>query len=480
VLPRPAILVATEGEPKPMVVDAWVALQALRAAAAPPPDKEPDNADVRRLYKADVDRIALEHLLVGSAITGSPAYGGGGLTGNPGSGNGGTGPTSTDSYMFSGGDTRTPVAVLLDAPTRMSRADCVNKYGRRPVIAVVDTGVRAHPWLNVAAKPGGGYDTDPENNGDGFIDIDDDIQKAIWAEGEDAESSGDQPRQVIRHAWDTPITANPLIGELGAAEGHGTFIAGIVRQVVPDARVLAIRVMHSDDVVYEGDLICALSMLVNRIAVAQASDSDKMVDVVSLSLGYFSESAGDEAFSVPLWQVIEALLDMGVVVVAAAGNYSTSRRFYPAAFAQRPASPGQVPLISVGALNPNGSKAIFSDGGHWVTAWAAGGAVVSTLPTDVNGSRSPELRMPAHPGNPMPPGVSLPSHREALDPDDYSCGFGVWSGTSFSAPLLGAHIVRSLLKGPADPGSGLVLKPCGKEATTNRALAALNAMGWPG
>jgi Subtilase family len=480
VLPRPAILVATEGEPKPMVVDAWVALQALRAAAAPPPDKAPDNADVRRLYKADVDRIALEHLLVGSAITGSPAYGGGGLTGNPGSGNGGTGPTSTDSYMFSGGDTRTPVAVLLDAPTRMSRADCVNKYGRRPVVAVVDTGVRAHPWLNVAAKPGGGYDTDPENNGDGFIEIDDDIQKAIWAEGEDAESSGDQPRQVIRHAWDTPITANPLIGELGAAEGHGTFIAGIVRQVVPDARVLAIRVMHSDDVVYEGDLICALSMLVNRIALAQANDSDKMVDVVSLSLGYFSESAGDEAFSVPLWQVIEALLDMGVVVVAAAGNYSTSRRFYPAAFAQRPASPGQVPLISVGALNPNGSKAIFSDGGHWVTAWAAGGAVVSTLPTDVNGSRSPELRMPAHPANPMPPGVSLPSHREALDPDDYSSGFGVWSGTSFSAPLLAAHIVRSLLKGPADPGSGLVLKPCGKQATTNRALAALNAMGWPG
>ena len=480
VLPRPAILVATEGEPKPMVVDAWVALQALRAAAAPPPDKAPDNADVRRLYKADVDRIALEHLLVGSAITGSPAYGGGGLTGNPGSGNGGTGPTSTDSYMFSGGDTRTPVAVLLDAPTRMSRADCVNKYGRRPVVAVVDTGVRAHPWLNVAAKPGGGYDTDPENNGDGFIEIDDDIQKAIWVEGEDAESSGDQPRQVIRHAWDTPITANPLIGELGAAEGHGTFIAGIVRQVVPDARVLAIRVMHSDDVVYEGDLICALSMLVNRIAVAQASDSDKMVDVVSLSLGYFSESAGDEAFSVPLWQVIEALLDMGVVVVAAAGNYSTSRRFYPAAFAQRPASPGQVPLISVGALNPNGSKAIFSDGGHWVTAWAAGGAVVSTLPTDVNGSRSPELRMPAHPANPMPPGVALPSHREALDPDDYSSGFGVWSGTSFSAPLLAAHIVRSLLKGPADPGSGLVLKPCGEQATTNRALAALNAIGWPG
>ena len=163
-----------------MVVDAWVALQALRAAAASPPDKAPDQADINRLYKKDVDRIALEHLLVGSAITGSPAYGGGGgLTGNPGSDNGGAGPTSTDSYLFSGGDTRTPVAVLLDPPRRLPGADCVKKYGRRPVVAVVDTGVRAHPWLNVAAKPEGGYDTDPENNGDGFIEIDHDIQKAI-------------------------------------------------------------------------------------------------------------------------------------------------------------------------------------------------------------------------------------------------------------------------------------------------------------
>ena len=51
-----------------MVVDAWVALQALRAAAAAPPDKAPDQADVDRLYKTDIDRIALEHLLVGSAI----------------------------------------------------------------------------------------------------------------------------------------------------------------------------------------------------------------------------------------------------------------------------------------------------------------------------------------------------------------------------------------------------------------------------
>ncbi len=471
-LPRTAVLVPVEGSDTPVVVDAWLALQTLRAAART--GKHDGTLD-----KADVDRIGLEHLMIGSAITGSPAYsGGGGIGGGPGTNNDGSGPTSTDSYLFSGGDSRTPVAVLLDPPTRMSAADCVSAYGRRPVVAVLDTGVRAHPWLDVTAKHGGGYNTDPDGNGDGFIELDHDIQDAIRAEGESAEAHQDRPRQVIRRPWDTPVTTDPLLGELASDTGHSTFISGIVRQLAPDARVLAIRIMHGDGAVYEGDLLCALHELANRVAAAQAGGkSAKMVDVVSLSLGYFSE-ASDTALDSALWQAIEALLGMGVVVVAAAGNFATSRKFYPAAFAQRPVPPGQVPLISVGALNPNGSKAMFSDGGHWVTAWASGAAVVSTLPTDINASRSAELRMRAHPANPMPPGVSLPGFRAALDPDDYTCGFGVWSGTSFSAPLLAAEIVRSLLKGAAE--SGLRLYPADAQATTNRALAALKDMGWEG
>jgi len=480
-MPRTAVLTAMEQGGRPVTVDAWVALQALRAAVTSqagsgrPYTSQPDigQPDIGRLERADVDQVALEHLLVGSAITGSPAYGGGGgLTANPGSG---TGPTSTDSYLFSGGDTRTPVTVLLDPPERKLPAG----YGRRPVVAVLDTGIRAHPWLDVAPGPGG-YDIDPHRDGDGFIEIDHDIQKAILLEGEQAEASGDQPRQVIRHPWDTPVSTDPLIGELGPALGHGTFIAGIVRQVAPRARVLSIRVMHSDDIVYEGDLLTALTALASRVALAEATDPAKMVDVVSLSLGFFSESPAEAAFSSALWQAIQVLLDLGVVVVAAAGNYSTTRRFYPAAFAQRPAPAGHVPLISVGALNPNGSRAVFSDGGHWVTAWASGAAVVSTLPTDVNGSRSPELRLPAHPAGPLPAGHERAAHREALDPDDYSRGFAIWSGTSFSAPLLAAHVVRALLAGPADPASGLVLEPCDAQTTTVRALAALTSMGWPG
>jgi subtilisin family serine protease len=161
-----------------------------------------------------------------------------------------------------------------------------------------------------------------------------------------------------------------------------------------------------------------------------------------------------------------------VAVVAAAGNYSTSRRFYPAAFSL---VPSPVPVISVGALNPNGSKALFSDGGRWVSAWASGASVVSVFPTDVNGSLDPQATVRARAA-----GAGLPAARAALDPDDYSGGFAVWSGTSFSAPLLAAHIFSALLTNAADPALGARLDQAGPGAAARRVVTALAAMGWPG
>ena len=472
-LPRVVTLAPARDNPVPAVVDAWVALQALRAAVTMSGNRKPAKSP---LDQDDVGQIALEHLLVGSAIDGNPiGHSGGGLTGGTNSG-GVTGPSSTDSYVYSGGDTRSPVALLLDPPYRRSAAACQDDYGRRPVVAVLDTGVRAHPWLDVE-RTSGGYNLDPAGDGDGFMSVDLGIQKAILDEGKKAEAKGDKPRQLIRNPWDTPITADPLVGELDSDSGHCTFISGIVRQIAPDARVLAVRIMHSDGAVYEGDLLCALRHLVIRVAEAEAGQPERMVDVISLSLGYFDETPHDATFTSGLGDVIELLLGQGVIVVAAAGNYSTSRRFYPAAFATK-TPPAGVPLISVGALNPNGSKAIFSDGGRWITAWASGAAVVSTLPVDINASRSPELRLRSHPDNPMPPGISLPASRESLDPDDYSGAFGVWSGTSFSAPLLAAQITRALMEGARQ--NGLKLTPCGPQDTQNRALSALKSMNWPG
>jgi hypothetical protein len=457
-LPRPAALVPAEGHATPVVVDAWVALQTLRAAASTEKRIELERAEPERaeLEETAVQQITLEHLLIGSAITGSPA------THAPGSvttGSGLTGPGSTDSYTYSGGDTRSPVAVILNAPARKPAGVCATEYGRRPVVAVLDTGARVHPWLDVVVDPAHRYDT----IADGFVAVDHKIQEEIYAEGKHAAESGDHARQLIRHPWDTEVTADSLVGELNTDTGHGTFIAGIVRQVVPDAQVLAIRIMHGDGIVNEGDLLCALRHVAKRIALAEAGDMTAMVDVVSLSLGYFSESAAHATHSSGVRKGIDVLLALGVTVVAAAGNFSTSRRFYPAGFSQQPVPPGQAPLVAVGALNPDGTKAVFSDGGHWITAWAAGAAVVSTFPTDINGSCCPQVRT---------------HDRAALDPDDYSGGFAVWSGTSFSAPLVAAHIAGSLLAGAADPGLRLDLP--GKTAATSRALAALQNLGWEG
>ena len=452
-LPRTAVLAPLLGHPTPVVVDAWVALQTLRA----------DGIAQERTdrYREAVEQISLEHLMVSSAITGSPATeGGGGIAGGPGNSGAVSGPTATDSYLFSGADPRTPVAVLLDPPARKQASQCASDYGRRPVIAVLDTGVRAHPWLDVAADGAGGY-TMPA---DSFVADDDDIQSAIRAEGELARDTGDKPRQVIWNAWDKPMAASPLIGEFNPALGHSTFIAGIVRQVAPDARVLAVRVLHSDDVAYEGDIICGLRHLIRRIELAAPGDLAGMVDVVSLSFGYFSESPHDKVVTRGLWKAIEALLDLGVVVVAAAGNFATSHEFYPAAFAREPVPAGQVPVISVGALNPNGTKAMFSNDGPWVTAWARGAAVVSTYPTDIDASRTPELRIPV---NRKPPGI-MPPGREALDPDDYRGGWAVWSGTSFSTPYLAALIARSLLT-RAVAQSSLRLDLPGQQAAADRA-----------
>jgi hypothetical protein len=368
--------------------------------------------------------------------------------------------------LFNGGDSRIPVDLCLAAPGRETVGNCVAVYGRRPVVAVLDTGVRTHQWLEVyqdPAAPGGYAATEP----DGFVIVSHPMQDIIYQQGLSSAGLGDGPRQLIENPWDGPVSGAPLVGELDTHLGHGSFIAGIVRQVVPDASVLSLRIMHSDGIVYEGDLTCALALLADQVAAAlTGGDLTGMVDVVSLSLGYFSESPADVTYSSWLREVIDQLLSMGVAVVAAAGNYATKRRFYPAAFSVAPAPADQIPVISVGARNPNGSQALFSDAGPWVTGWAPGAVLISTFPQDVNAARMPE--------------VELDADRESLDPDDFSGGFAAWSGTSFSAPLLGAHLASSMLNAAGVTGSPLRLDGGGAQAAVSRAKAALVTLGWQG
>jgi hypothetical protein len=325
------------------------------------------------------------------------------------------------------------------------------------VIAVLDTGPRVHPWLDVTSA-GGTYQTSPN---DGFVQIDPTMQAAILILGEAADEAGDHDRKPIKTPWDTPETSDPLVGLLEPSVGHCTFISGIVRQVVPNATVLSLRVMHSDDVVNEGELIAALALLAAQVAQAQAgSNSGLMIDAISLSLGYYNELPSDVTYSSGLWKVLEKLLGMGVPVFCAAGNNSRARHFWPAAFATVSAGPGAPPVFSVGALNPNKTRAMFSDDGEWVTAWASGASVVSTFPTDIRGGLMP---------------VEKEQGRETLNPDDFSSGLCVWNGTSFAAPALAAVFLKALLEG----AQAAPLTDAAQAATVARAVQALHALGWP-
>jgi subtilisin family serine protease len=87
------------------------------------------------------------------------------------------------------------------------------------------------------------------------------------------------------------------------------------------------------------------------------------------------------------------------------------------------ADKGSVPIVAVGALNPNGTDALFSNAGPWVRAYAPGAAVMSTLPPFQGGLL------------PMARTETYGRTRESIDPDDYTGRFALWSGTSFAAPV---------------------------------------------
>ena len=117
--------------------------------------------------------------------------------------------------------------------------------GRRPVVALLDTGVAEHPWLG--------------------------------------------PEHVIRNptvlgqtiGLGEPTTAerasgvsDAMVGELQPDSGHGTFIAGLVRQACPDARLLDVRLFDNTGVVTEGELLRSLQLLALRQVLAVSGDPD--------------------------------------------------------------------------------------------------------------------------------------------------------------------------------------------------------------
>jgi subtilisin family serine protease len=219
--------------------------------------------------------------------------------------------------------------------------------------------------------------------------------------------TGLDPESPDRHPWMTGVSGDPDpaigAGVLGAYAGHGTFIAGVVRSVAPQAEVIVRSAFRRAGAVFESDLVEALDWVL-------ANDAP---DIISMSAGCWTFDAtgplGLHAFN-------ETRLrhHKGVVLVAAAGNDASRQPFWPAA------APW---TVSVGALAGNWrTRADFSNFGGWVDVYAPGENLINAFPRGVYTYTEPPLPRP----------------------DGHFDGMARWSGTSFSTPIVSGLIAARM------------------------------------
>jgi hypothetical protein len=192
-------------------------------------------------------------------------------------------------------------------------------------------------------------------------------------------------------------------GYADAEAGHGTFVAGLIRQVAPAASVYAVKVLNSQGVGDDWGVGIAMATL----------PAD--VDIVNLSLGGYTDHNTQ-----PL-AIATALLFLGKqrTVVAAAGNDAGTRQFWPAAFKR---------VLGVGAVEQNAgawTRASYSNLGPWVDAAARGSNLQSTFATDQ--TKVAQGLTPA-----------------VTDPTIAFSGWAEWDGTSFATPIAAAMIARTM------------------------------------
>ncbi|MEV5966562.1 S8/S53 family peptidase [Kribbella sp. NPDC051952] len=248
-----------------------------------------------------------------------------------------------------------------------------------------------------------------------------------------------------RSSWLRGVDGDPdyaISGDiLSHYAGHGTFIAGVIRCVAPLAEVHVRKVFEFGGAATEADLVRALD---------QVLECDHP-DIISMSAGtYAYDASGPLTF--PFFNAHRLSHHKGVVMVVAAGNDDDRKPFWPAAAPY---------TVSVGALGTHWKgKAGFSNHGGWVDVYAPGQDLVNAFPVGTY-----TYREPPH----------VPPFAEKTRVEKFY-GMAMWSGTSFSTPLVAGLIAARMSRtgengrdaaaaliaeaqGAAQPGVGAVLLP---------------------
>jgi hypothetical protein len=193
---------------------------------------------------------------------------------------------------------------------------------------------------------------------------------------------------------------------------HATFLAGIIAQQAPSARILVRSVIRRGRATLD-DILEGLVEL--KEAGAQ---------VINLSLGAFTK---DDEKPESL-EVVLRLLGPEIVLVAAAGNRRSHQQkdprdrsglgssWWPAALE------GVVAVGSAHQVDAGWLPSDFSNRGPWVNVWAPGEEVVSTY-------------------------VDFPDDNR--DDDPYWWRWARWSGTSFAAAVVSGRIAAQVAEASA-------------------------------
>ncbi|HXJ40770.1 MAG TPA: S8 family serine peptidase [Bryobacteraceae bacterium] len=215
------------------------------------------------------------------------------------------------------------------------------------IIAVIDTGVDVnHPVLLPVLLPG--YDFTRNQPG-----------ASEWLDWplQNSAVSGQQSGAVQQSsaAILDQSSAAILDGQPCAAFGHGTMTSGLVHLAAPTAKILPLKAFSANGTGYLSNIIAALYYAVQHKA-----------NVVNMSFDLSSPSPA-------LSQAVSYANRANVVLVAAAGNESTSARVYPAAIN------GYV--MGVASTTNWDARSSFSNYGTadvWIAA--PGEYVISTFP----------------------------------------------------------------------------------------------------
>ena len=288
------------------------------------------------------------------------------------------------------------------------------------MVAILDTGCGEHPWFDDIGR--------------------DVVTRGLQLDGHDIGYNVESTDPET--FWDQ---AGALDGIIDPLSGHGTFIAGLVHQACPDADILSWRVVPSVGPIVESDWITALAQIAELVRRGprgrRRRPHHRRAEPVD---GLLPRDAGGLAVRPdPVRRSSSDLASRGTLVVCSAGNDATARPCFPAAFAPWREDedgndgsvvhppPGSCPssrwVRSTPTARPTRCSATPARG---CAAYAEGAAVLSTVPT-FQGGLQPIARAFAF-GRP----------RETIDPDDFRGGFGVWSGTSFAAPLMAGRLAQ--------------------------------------